>query len=96
MAEIIVFPRSPNAYRGPFTHPEIEGMQSELKFVGVLCSKAQKDLESLQITISDQARWLTIRHLEFALATAKYVDDPELVSRIERAAAKSQYDSSVQ
>ena len=96
MSEIIVFPRSPKAYRGPFTHPEIEGMQDELNLLEGLCSNAQKDLKSIQTGISNQARWLTIRHLEFALQMAKYVGDPELVSLVERAAEKSQDDSSLQ
>ena len=93
MSEIIVFPRSERAYSGPFTHPEIEDMRSELNLLEGLCSDAQKDLKSIQTGVSNQARWLTIRHLEFALQMAKYVDDPELVSLIERAAEKSQYDS---
>jgi hypothetical protein len=96
MAEIIVFPRSPNAYRGPFTHPEIEGMRGELNLLDGLCSKAQNDLKSIQTGIADQARWLTIRHLEFALQMAKYAYDPELVALIERASEKSQYENAVQ
>jgi hypothetical protein len=96
MAEIIVFPRSPNAYRGPFTHPELEEMQNELNVLGGLSEKVQNDLETIQTDISYQARWLIIRHLEFALAMAKYVDDPELVSRLKLASEKSQYEDAVQ
>lgn len=96
MAEIIVFPRSPNAYQGPFTHPELEGMQSELNLLDGLCSKTQNDLKSIQTGIADQARWLTIRHLEFALQMAKYTCDPELIALIERASVRSQYNKAVQ
>ena len=93
MSEVIIFPYSKISYRGPFTHPEIKEMQDELDMTGILCSKVQKDLENMQTCMSHQARWLVIRHIEFALNMAKYVGDPELISRLEHAAEKSQYES---
>ena len=42
MSEIIVFPRSERAYSGPFTHPEIEDMRSELNLLEAVLNRPRK------------------------------------------------------